>query len=374
MKLVGLSTRVVEFDAAPRYNGDPVPPGRPQRYRYPLLLLHSDDSLVGASMGYSPHGEAAALVATAHDVFWPELAGQDPAPVERLWQQLHRKSRHLYSYSDGPLGMLDVALWDLRGQATGLSVADLLGRFRETVPSYRTSWLVGADEEQIAKEAVQTRDSGMHGYKLQLRDGPARDIPRLRAAREAVGDGFALMQDGVAGYTMAEAVRVGRALAELDYAWFEEPIRDRDLSQLAELSRALTVPVLAGETVTLDELGEFLRRAALPLIRGDVYLKAGITGLRKAMVAAELLGVNLEIHAANAPLLDVANLHVAGAARNCRYIETHHPVFRFGLRGDPLTPDAAGMLIVPTAPGLGVDLDWDWLDRHTIQERSSRLP
>jgi L-alanine-DL-glutamate epimerase-like enolase superfamily enzyme len=105
-----------------------------------------------------------------------------------------------------------------------------------------------------------------------------------------------------------------------------------------------------------------------------VYLKAGITGLRKAMVAAELLGVNLEIHAANAPLLDVANLHVAGAARNCRYIETHHPVFRFGLRGDPLTPDAAGMLIVPTAPGLGVDLDWDWLDRHTIQERSSRLP
>ncbi len=374
MKLVGLTTRVVEFDAAPRYNGDPVPAGRPQRYRYPLVLLHSDEGPVGASMGYSPHGESAALVATAHEVFWPDLAGCDPAPVERLWQQLHRRSRHLYSYSDGPVGMLDVALWDLRGQATGLSVADLLGRYRDTVPSYRTSWLVGADAGQLAKEAVETRDSGMHGYKLQLRDGPARDIPRLRAVREAVGDGFDLMHDGVAGYTVPEAMRVGRALAELDYAWFEEPIRDRDLSLLAELSRALPVPVLAGETVTLDELGEFLRRAAVPLVRGDVYLKAGITGLRKAMVAAEVLGVNLEIHAANSPLLDVANLHVAGAARNCRYIETHHPVFRFGLLDEPLTPDSAGMLTVPTGPGLGVQLDWDWLDAHTVHEQTSRLP
>ena len=77
-------------------------------------------------------------------------------------------------------------------------------------------------------------------------------------------------------------------------------------------------------------------------------------------------GIRLEIHTGGAPLLDVANLHVASATPNTSFIETHHAVFRFGLIGNPLDPDEEGLLAVPTAPGLGVELDWDWIDDHTV--------
>ena len=78
--------------------------------------------------------------------------------------------------------------------------------------------------------------------------------------------------------------------------------------------------------------------------------------------------MGLELHAANAPLLDVANLHVACSVTRGD-IETHHPVFRFGLKNSPLETDAEGFLHLPDAPGLGVDLDWDWLENHTADVR-----
>ena len=179
------------------------------------------------------------------------------------------------------------------------------------------------------------------------------------------------MHDAVAGYEFVEAIRVGARLAELDYRWFEEPIADRHLSRLKELTHSIAVPTLAGETVTLTELSEFLTSGAVRIMRGDVYLKAGITGLHRAIQASELLGFGFEIHTANSPLLDVANLHVAAASQNCSWIEVHHPVFRFGLLDDPLTPRADGTIPVPTRPGLGVELDWPWIDSKTVSTRET---
>jgi L-alanine-DL-glutamate epimerase-like enolase superfamily enzyme len=98
-------------------------------------------------------------------------------------------------------------------------------------------------------------------------------------------------------------------------------------------------------------------------------MKGGITGLRKAMAAAELFGLPLEIHTANTPLLDVANLHVACAAANTEFVENHHPVFRFGLKRHPLEIDADGCARLPAGPGLGVELDLDWIDDRTRGER-----
>jgi L-alanine-DL-glutamate epimerase-like enolase superfamily enzyme len=97
----------------------------------------------------------------------------------------------------------------------------------------------------------------------------------------------------------------------------------------------------------------------------------GVTGLRKALAACELFGYNLEIHTASSPLLDVANLHVACSVTNCELLETHHQMFRFGLKGSPLDPDAAGYVHLPMGPGLGVELDWDWIEDHTVGMLSS---
>ena len=122
------------------------------------------------------------------------------------------------------------------------------------------------------------KQQGYRGYKLTLYDGPAADIPRAEAAREAVGDDFPLMLDAVAEYSFEQALEVGEALARLGYRWFEEPVPDRDIAALEQLTRRLEVPILATETVSLRELPQFLERRAIDMARGDVFIKAGITG------------------------------------------------------------------------------------------------
>ena len=185
-----------------------------------------------------------------------------------------------------------------------------------------------------------------------------------------MGYDFPLMLDAVAEYSFDQAIEVGEALARLGYRWFEEPVRDRDIATLELLTRRLEVPVLATETVSLWELPQFLERKACDMARGDVFIKAGITGLRKASAMCAAAGMNLEIHALHSSLLDIANLHVACSVRNCEFFELHHEMFRFALKGAPLDIDADGCLHLPTGPGLGVELDWDWIDDNTVMELS----
>lgn len=264
-----------------------------------------------------------------------------------------------------------MALWDIKGKVAHLSIARLLGQYRDRVPCYASARSELYTAEEVFEEARRLKAYGFHGYKLQLRAGPAEDIPRLHAAREAVGDGFPLMQDPNAMYSLAQAVAVGRVLDELDYHWFEEPLPDQQLAALQQLASAVRTPLLVGETVRLTELPSYLKMGVGMMLRGDTLMKGGITGLSKAMHLAELFGLPLEIHTANTPLLDVANLHVAGSAANTEFVENHHPVFRFGLKAHPLEVGSDGYAHVPEGPGLGVELDLDWLDNHTCAERRS---
>lgn len=371
MKITGLTTQLLKLDAAPRYRDGIVPPGRPRHWHFPLVTLHADDGLEGHSMIYGPHGDGRALADMLHESYWPLLANEDPQYSEALWQKLQSRQRHLYNVSDALVGVLDVAIWDLRGRAAGLPIAALLGQCTDRMPAYQTALSEFYPEAEVAAEAASVKEAGFHGYKLQLRSGPAKDIPRLQAARTAVGPGFRLMQDPNSGYGLPEALVVGRVLDELEYHWYEEPLPESQVEHYRHLVAALRTPVLAAETIPLAGLPAFLTGRAMTMARGDVLIKGGITGLRKAMAACELFGYNLEIHTANTPLLDVANLHVACASRNTSMVEVHHPIFRFGLHQHPFNPDRNGLVHLPTGPGLGVELDLDWIENHTDGERRS---
>jgi L-alanine-DL-glutamate epimerase-like enolase superfamily enzyme len=365
MKITGLSVRLLRIDPTPRYRDGVIPPGRPTAWHFPLLALHTDEGLDGHAMVYGPHGDGAAAASILRHVYLPELLGENPAESEKLWQKLHCKQRHLYNQTDTLRGALDVAIWDLRGKAAGRSIAHLLGFYRKRLPCYASARSEDYTADEFRREAMELKAAGFHGYKLQVRGGPAADIPRLAAVRDAVGSDFALMQDPNGAYSFDEALEVGFALDELHYTWFEEPIRDQQLHLLARLQAYLKTPLLVGETLRFAEFHLALQGGAVRMLRGDTMMSAGITGLRKLMAAAEVCGMNLEIHTACTPLIDVANLHVAGASANCRFIENHHPIFRFGLRDDPLEIDQSGHVTVPTGPGLGVELDWDWIENHT---------
>lgn len=373
MKITGITTKVLEFDPTPRYGGHPIPEGRPKMWRYPLVIVHTDVGIDGYSMAYGPHGDGPGLAENLHNIYLPEIIGENPLKTEHLWNKLMKKGRHLYTMTDSLVSVLDVALWDIKGKAAGMPISMLLGQYRDKIKAYATGWQFLPTEQQVLDEALLFKSKGYHGYKLQLWKGPDADIPLLKQARAAVGDGFNLMQDANGGYQYLEALRVGRVLDELNYLWFEEPIPDREISLSLELSSRLKTPVLPAETVRLQEIGEFFRRGNFGMMRGDVHLKAGITGLKKAFGACELLGLDLEIHTAATPLLDIANLHVACSFKNTQLMEHHHPIFRFGLKNDPLAIDAEGYIKALEAPGLGVDLDWDWIENHTANTKTTVL-
>jgi L-alanine-DL-glutamate epimerase-like enolase superfamily enzyme len=149
-------------------------------------------------------------------------------------------------------------------------------------------------------------------------------------------------------------------------------IPDRNLFQLKRLTDDLDVPILAGETIRLHEMPEFIRQGAFDIARGDVLLKEGITGLRKAAAMAELFGFDIEVHGIGQPLLDIANLHVSLSITNGRWAEAFNPIFTRGIKGEPLGIDAEGFRHLPPGPGLGVEIDWDFIDNVT--QRVIRTP
>lgn len=367
MKITEITTRLMALDMASLYGDAPPPQGESTTWQIPLITVKTDAGVEGHITGYDTSGGGPMIATLIRDQYAPVFIGQDPLYSENLWHQCKWLNRHLRNARDATSGLLDACLWDIRGKLANLPLGVLLGLQRNKVPCYSTGApsMITTVEATVA-EALRVKKAGYQGFKLQTWDGPALDIPRLRAAREAVGPDFPLMVDSSGIYTYAEAIAVGKVLDELDYRWFEEPVHDSQIDVLRRLSQQIRTPILAAETNTVHEIPEYIRDGAVDMIRGDAYIKGGVTGLRKALAACELFGYELEIHTAATPLMDVANLHVACSTKISHFVEHHHAVFRFGLKGDPLAIDAQGFQHMPTGPGLGVEIDWDWVENHTL--------
>ena len=176
------------------------------------------------------------------------------------------------------------------------------------------------------------------------------------------------MSDPVAAYSLEEAVRFGRELEALGYLWLEEPLPDENFSALRELTRRLDLPVVGTEVIARHpySVAECISSRVVDAVRADVSWTGGITGALKTARLAEAFHMNCELHTTIFHPLEMVNLHLCGAVRNNSYFELLWPIpqFEFGL-AEPL-PIEGGMARMPTEPGLGVALDWDFIDNCTI--------
>ena len=196
-----------------------------------------------------------------HSVYAPAADRRGPDSASSgSGHKLRRLNRHAYNLSDGVAGSIDVALWDIAGKVANQPIAVLLGLAREKVPAYATARPSSPTPETVFKEAKQ-REVRRASTASRSSSGTAstRDIPRFRAAREAVGDDFPLMQDAAGCTRYARRSQAGQELGGLNYYWFEEPIPDRNTFQLKRLTDSLDVPILAGETLRVHELAEQMR-------------------------------------------------------------------------------------------------------------------
>ncbi len=295
----------------------------------------------------------------------PLLMGQDPLDRERLFQTMWKRAR---TTPIRTLGACDVALWDIAGKAAGLPIHQLIGSYRNKIRAYASSMILDSVQE-YADEALLYQSKNWAAYKIHPPHPWQQDIKVCEAVRRAVGDDYLLMLDSAWAYQYPEALRVGRAIQELDYYWYEDPLQDHDLYNYVKLKQQLHIPIMATEApaTVLDAYVPWLMQGATDFLRGDVPLKGGITNMLKAAHLAEAFRLNYEIHHGGNSLNNVAQLHVAMAIKNTEFFEVLLPggAQKYGLIDD-IEPDADGYVHAPTGPGLGANIDFELIARKQV--------
>ena len=337
-----------------------------------VLVVSTDEGVDGYNFVGAPFPDVnAQLLGLARQL----LVGRDPLDIGLIWR-LFQDRRRMFN----PLvqGYIDVALWDIAGKVAGLPIHRLLGTCRDRVPTHASSW-VHNDCETYAEEAVAYKELGLRGYKLhpptqrRLHQGQPvpldDDIRACSLVRDAVGGDYTVMLDSAWAYSYAEALKVGFAIEDLDYYWYEDPLKADDIYGYQRLKQQLSIPILATELTDggFYALAPWVTAKATDFLRGDVVLKGGITGMMKIARLAEAFQLNCEVHDAYNALNNVASLHVIMAMDNCEFFEVltiHEPGsydldhLSYGL-ATPIDIDRDGFVHAPTAPGLGYEIDWD---------------
>ena len=335
-----------------------------------VIVVRTDEGIDGHAFAWGAKAERGTADFIA-GVIRPVLLGENPLEREKLWHKVRKADRWFGLMPFNVHGPIDVALWDIAGKYYDAPICDLIGRYRDRLPAYASS-LVLPSPADYAREALHYRALGYKAYKLHPPGDPAADVAACAAVRAAVGDTMVLMSDPVAAYTYTQALWVGRALEKLDFHWLEEPLSDFDVYGYAKLCRDLDIPIAAAELTagSVVNAAQYITAGAVDIMRSDVSWKSGITGLIKTAHLCEAFGMSCEIHTTTLSLMEVANLHVACAIRNCEYAEVLVPAetFAFGIK-QPLTVNADGDMVLPPGPGLGVTLDWDAIDNATVERR-----
>jgi L-alanine-DL-glutamate epimerase-like enolase superfamily enzyme len=382
VKIESVSIRVFTYKSKTVRDTDGhTHPGPVHDARQALFTVTADDGTEGYSFG-SPE----ALRPHVLDAYVkPVLLGQDPFDREKLWQGLARWQRGSgANLTDRTLAIVELALWDLAGRKLATPVWKLLGGYRDKVPAYGSTMcgdeMEGglATPEDYGRFAEDLIRRGYTAIKLHTWMPPVSFAPSVRmdltacaAVREAVGPDVPLMLDANHWYSRTEAYELGLGIQKLGYYWYEEPMDEHSLSSYCWLAQNLDIPILGPEYAggKFHTRAEWIRAGACDIVRTGVMDVGGIGPSMKIVHLAEAFNMECEIHGGGP-----GNLAVLGAMHNGRWYERGllHPFFDYDevpayLRRliDPL--DADGCIAMPTGPGLGQEIDFDYISAHLVR-------
>ena len=335
-----------------------------------VITFETDEGLSASTFGFAGRG-ASMAGEIASTIFKPFFLGRDPLYREKHWHEYRMADRWwnhapIYGY-----GAFDINCWLLSSIKAGQPLYKYLGAYRDSIPIYGSSMVLEGPAE-YANEALEYKKRGFNAYKLHPvgRGDYDMDVECHRAVRKAVGDNFKLMSDPVASLNFEQALRFGRELEKLNFHWYEEPLYDENFHNLRELTRILDIPIIGTEVIAKHpySVAECISTRVVDMVRADVSWSGGITATIKTAHLAESFGVQCEIHTAIYHPLELVNLHCCAAIKNSEFFEVLVPyeLFNFGLKEDIKVEN--GYAHLPTKPGLGIDLDWDFIDNSTFKK------
>jgi L-alanine-DL-glutamate epimerase-like enolase superfamily enzyme len=268
----------------------------------------------------------------------------------------------------------EICMWDILGKAVNRPIYKLLGGNKDRVMAYASSQHLPNVEDYVA-DALSAKEQGYKGYKIhpgggQKRSGPPipayyGHIDEIKNIRKAVGDDFVLAHDPVQRYNLFEALKVGRVLDELNYAWFEDPIPTTDLEGLVELNRALDLPLHVGEFLTsISGFAEYIKRGALDVARLIADNVGGISGSMRVGALADAFNLECTPHNWGNPTDLAVHFHLELAMPNAYWFEMPHPAIAVDRPYQAqFRIDKDGYVLAPMEPGLGYPIDRNALDK-----------
>ncbi|MFF0223330.1 mandelate racemase/muconate lactonizing enzyme family protein [Streptomyces sp. NPDC004629] len=330
------------------------------RYETMLVRITADDGTEGWGEALAPVGpEISAAVVDRLLANW--LKGRELKGVRPLWyglRDLMRERGHLVGHQADALAAVDIALWDLYGKLTGLSVVQLLGgAHAKSVPVYISGLPRPTDPERAAL-AAQWVEKGATHVKLALGKGVEADLATFDAVA-AAAPSMRIAVDAHWAYSIGEAIELGQELDRRHALFFEAPLVPEDVAGHTELVSRITTPVAVGEAMrNRYEFADWLDRRALRLAQPDVA-RTGITEAVSIVELASCHHVPIACHhSVGLGISLAAGIHVSAAGADTLFFEYQPdtvPMAQSILR-TPLVEGPTGFA-VPTGPGLGVDVD-----------------
>ncbi|MBI2194324.1 MAG: mandelate racemase/muconate lactonizing enzyme family protein [Planctomycetes bacterium] len=342
-----------------------------------LVRIQTDRGLVG----YAPAPASERTIEAIRTTLRPKLLGSDPIRTDDLARQaLDGASPSVVQ----AFGAVQIALYDLRGKIEGRPVCDLLGgRVRDHIRLYGSAGMY-QPPEGYAAEAAAVAALGFSAFKMRPALGPENDLRTVELMRQAAGPHLGLCVDahawwrmGDRSYTPARIEQLAREMAPYGVTWLEEPLPPEDRDAYARLRRARIVPVAAGEHETsLEGFLEIIHREAVDIVQADVAHHGGYRIVGKVLGACGRHGRQFAFHSWGTLLEIVADAHlgVCFPEQVCAWLE--YPCYSH--RGQnimypyPLADEILknplriekGDLLLPTGPGLGVEVDESVIERY----------
>jgi galactonate dehydratase len=353
--------------------------------RYLFVKVHTDAGITG--VGESGAWGYLEASGQAMETFKRYLIGQDPLRIEHHWQYLYRWTHFRGAAIMGALSAIDIALWDIAGKHFGVPVYQLLGG--ATRHKARVYYHVfGKTREELVRGCVAAKEAGYTavGHLTPFTDDP-RDQPysktharkigdaieTVRQYRAAVGDAVDLCIEIHRQLTPAEAVVLARGIEPYHPYFYEDPILPDNFDAMGLVAQQIHIPIATGERLhTIYEFQMLLARGAVQYVRPDVCMCGGITGAKKIAALAEAHHVGVVPHNPLGPVSTAACLQIAACIPN------------FALQEYPLGEDVppkseivterlrreGGYLVIPTTPGIGIELAADAAERHPYTPRA----
>lgn len=311
------------------------------------VVIETSEGVTGRSaISFGRGDQAPALLAQLiNDELAPAVIGQDAFLIRGIRDTLWRLTDYHGTSGLTLFGIagIDIALWDMVGQALGQPVWRLLGGHRDRVPAYAMVGWLNYDLDTLRRVATQAMEQGFIGVKMKVGAPTLKeDVQRIEAVRAAIGPDSLLMVDANQVFSLHEALRRGRVYEELGCYWFEEPLRADDTDGLAYLAQALALPIASGENnYGKRQFRTLFEQRAVDIVQPDLRRAGGLTECLEIGLLADAFNVPYASHGGG------AHLHVLAALPNTLFMESG------------LLPKGAehrlvdGCYLLPQEPGLG---------------------